>query len=354
MKRYLVLEDGSRYEGEACGSDQYRIGELVFNTAVTGYQELLTDSSCCGQIVTMTYPLMGNVGINRDDRESVTPSVFGLVMRDLNEDPSNFRSEETLDSYLKRMNIPGIYEIDTREITRKIRTSGTMKASFCDTEEDIEALVKRLGESEDLRRPAAQVSARNIYTVPGNGHKVVLIDCGCRLSLIRELSRRGFDITVVPYDTDAEMILGMNPDGVVIAGGPGDPQELKETEKCVGTLIAHKPVFGIGLGCQLIARACGASTYRMKFGHRGANHPVISLKTGKAEITLQNHGWAIDAESLKDTRLQMTHRELNDRTCEGIRHLDRPCFGVQYFPEAAPKPTDSGYLFDSFAEMMEG
>lgn len=353
MKRYLVLEDGSYYEGTGIGSDTFVPGELVFNTSMTGYQEILTDNSYCGQIVMMTYPLIGNYGINADDNESVKPAIFGFVMRDYCDEPSNFRSVMTLDEYLKSEGIPGLYGIDTRALTRKIRTMGTPKACFTDNKEEIEELVKKLQEIDFLHDQVERVSTKNIYPVPGRGKKVVMMDFGVKLSIQRELVKRGCDLVVVPYNTSAEDILKHHPDGVMLSNGPGDPSDLTGVIETVKKLIPETVVFGICLGCQLISLACGAKTYKLKFGHRGGNHPVVNLASGKVEITSQNHGFAVDIESLKDTRLVMSHQALNDKSCEGVKHLDYPCFAVQYHPEANAGPQDSTYLFDEFVEMME-
>ena len=354
MKRYLVLEDGTYYEGEGFGDDSYRIGELVFNTSMTGYQEILTDNSYCGQIVMMTYPLIGNYGINKDDNESVEPAVFGFVVRDYCESPSNFRCKENLDVYLKRVKIPGIYGLDTRAITRKIRSLGTLKASFCNTAEEIPALIEQLKQADFLHDQVARVSTKNVYPIPGRGKKVVVMDFGVKLNILRELSNRGCDLIVVPYDTTAEEIMNFHPDGVMLTNGPGDPSDLTGVIETVKKLIPQLPVFGICLGCQLIALASDAKTYKLKFGHRGANHPVRNLTTGRVEITSQNHGFAVDIDSLNNTRLEMTHQALNDGSCEGVRHLDYPCFAVQYHPEANAGPQDSRYLFDEFMNLLEG
>ena len=353
MKRYLVLEDGTYYEGEGFGFDEYQIGELVFNTSMTGYQEILTDNSYCGQIVMMTYPLIGNYGINRDDNESVVPHVFGFVIKDYCETPSNFRSEETLDAYLKRVKIPGIYGIDTREITKKIRAIGTLKASFCNTKEEIDELVQKLKSADFLHDQVARVSTKTIYPIPGRGKKIVVMDFGIKLSILRELAQRGCDLTVVPYDTSAETILAMHPDAVFLSNGPGDPADLTDVIENVKKLIPNTVVFGICLGCQLIALASGAKTYKLKFGHRGGNHPDVNLKTGKVEITSQNHGFAVDIDSLKNTDLEMSYEALNDKSCEGVRHTKYPVFAVQYHPEANAGPQDSNYLFDEFIDLIE-
>ena len=352
--RYLVLEDGSYYEGYGFGSDQYQIGELVFNTSMTGYQEILTDNSYCGQIVMMTYPLIGNYGINRDDNESVRPYVFGFVVKDCCDEPSNFRVEETLDEYLRNVHIPGIYGVDTRAITRKIRSIGTLKASFCNTEEEIPSLVETLKAADFLHDQVARVSTKNVYPIPGRGKKVVVMDFGIKLSILRELAARDLDLIVVPYDTDASTILNYHPDGVFLSNGPGDPSDLTGVIETVQKLIGKVPMFGICLGHQLISLACGAKTYKLKFGHRGGNHPVVNLSTGKVDITSQNHGFAVDIESLKNTDLEMSYRALNDGSCEGVRHTKAPCFAVQFHPEANAGPQDSNYLFDEFITLMEG
>lgn len=353
MKRYLVLEDGSSYEGTGFGADEYTVGELVFNTSMTGYQEILTDNSYCGQIVMMTYPLIGNYGINRDDNESVRPCVFGFVVKDLCEKPSNFRCDETLDEYLKRVGIPGIYGVDTRAITRKIRSIGTLKASFCNSEEEIPALVEKLKNTDFLHDQVARVSTKSVYPIPGRGKKVVVMDFGIKLSILRELAARDCDLIVVPYDTGAEAILAYHPDGVFLSNGPGDPVDLTGVIETVRNLIGRVPIFGICLGCQLIALASGAKTYKLKFGHRGGNHPVVNLSTGKVEITSQNHGFAVDVDSLKGTDLVMSFQALNDKSCEGVRHTKAPVFAVQYHPEANAGPQDSTYLFDEFISLME-
>ena len=353
MERLLILEDGSVYRGTAFGSDNFQIGELVFNTSMTGYQEILTDNSYCGQIVMMTYPLIGNYGINRDDNESMIPCVFGFVVIDYCEYPSNFRCSETLDDFLKRENIPGIYDIDTREITMKIRNVGTMKAVMANVDADVDVVVAGLKAADFLHDQVARVSTNKVFPIPNRGKKVVLMDFGAKLGIVRELSKRGCDLVIVPYDTPASTILSYRPDGVMLSNGPGDPTDVKVAIETIKELIPQTVVFGICLGHQLISLACGAKTYKLKFGHRGANHPVVNLSTGKVEITSQNHGFAVDIDSLKDTRLEMTHQALNDKSCEGVRHKDYPCFAVQYHPEASAGPEDSRYLFDQFIELME-
>ena len=353
MERLLILEDGSVYRGQGFGSDELKTGELVFNTSMTGYQEILTDNSYCGQIVMMTYPLIGNYGINRDDYESIEPAVFGFVTRDLCQSPNNWRSQETLDDFLKAHNIPGIYDVDTRAITRKLRNKGTMRAMMANPDTDIEAAVKQLQETDYLHDQVARVSSSKIFPIPNRGHKVVLMDFGAKLGIVRELSRRGCDLIVVPWDTDAQTILSYHPDGVMLSNGPGDPEDVRQAIETIRQLMGKTVIFGICLGHQLISLACGAKTYKLKFGHRGANHPVVDLETGKVDITSQNHGFAVDIDSLADTKLELTHKALNDGSCEGVRHKELPVFSVQFHPEASAGPEDTAYLFDKFVAMMD-
>lgn len=353
MKRLLILEDGSVYEGEGFGSSHYQMGELVFNTGMSGYQEVLSDLSYCGQIVMMTYPMIGNYGINCDDFESLDPAVFGFVVRECCEAPSNFRSDYTLDEFLKQKDIPGISGVDTRAITRKLRNSGTMRAIMADEGADVEAIVAMLRSSELMHDQVARVSTKNAFPIPNRGKRVVLIDFGAKNGIIRELSRRNCDLTVVPYDTSAKEILAMKPDGVMLSNGPGDPKDVPVAIETIRELMGQVVIFGICLGHQLISLASGANTVKLKFGHRGCNHPVMNLANGKVEMTSQNHGYAVEEASLKDTDLVMTHQALNDKSVEGVRHSKYPIFSVQYHPEASPGPEDSNYLFDQFMELME-
>ena len=342
MKRLLILEDGSVYEGEGFGSSQYQMGELVFNTGMSGYQEVLSDLSYCGQIVMMTYPMIGNYGVNRDDFESLDPAVFGFVVRECCNAPSNWRSDYTLDEFLKQKGIPGIQGIDTRAITRKLRNSGTMKAIMADADANVEEVVAYLKNHELMHDQVATVSTKNPFPIPNRGKRVVLMDFGTKHGIIRELSRRNCDLTVVPYDTSAEEILALKPDGVMLSNGPGDPKDVQVAIETIRKLMGHVVIFGIG-----------ANTVKLKFGHRGCNHPVVNLATGKVEMTSQNHGYAVEMESLKGTDLVMTHQALNDKSVEGVRHTKYPIFSVQYHPEASPGPEDSNYLFDQFMELME-
>ena len=353
MERLLVLEDGTIYRGFAFGSDIFRIGELVFNTSMTGYQEIITDNSYCGQIITMTYPLIGNYGINGDDNESLEPALFGLAVRDYCPEPNNWRSRETLDQYLKQKGIPGIYGIDTRALTLKIREAGTMKAAMAAADADTDTLVSQLRSADYLHDQVKRVSTARPFPVPNRGHKVVLMDFGEKLGIIRELSKRNCDLIVVPWNTDAEQIMEYRPDGVMLSNGPGDPADIPEAIDTVRRLLGQVSIFGICLGHQLISLACGARTFKLKFGHRGSNHPVKNLSTGRVEITAQNHGYSVDIGSLAGTGLEVTHESLNDKTCEGVRHQDFPVFSVQYHPEASSGPHDSNYLFDEFIALMD-
>lgn len=353
MKAQLILEDGTVFIGDGFGSHVDTIGEVVFNTGMTGYQEILSDPSYCGQIVTLTYPLIGNYGINRDDFESINPAVKGFIVKEACDFPSNWRSEFTLDEYFKIKKIPGIAGIDTRKLTRIIRKYGTLKGAICSIDNDVNIVLSKLRQTRFPIDQVRQVSTKNPYPSPGRGKRIVLVDFGMKHGILRELNLRGCDVVVVPYRTTAEEILQLRPDGIMLSNGPGDPKDVPEAIHMIKGVLGIIPLFGICLGHQLFALACGANTEKMKFGHRGSNHPVKDLATGKIAITSQNHGYTVEANSLKDTRLSITHLALNDGTVEGLKHLDFPAFTVQYHPEASPGPEDANGLFEQFLAMIE-
>ncbi|MDK2810668.1 MAG: carbamoyl-phosphate synthase small subunit [Petroclostridium sp.] len=354
MKAILALEDGSIFKGNSFGAEGEVIGEIVFNTGMTGYQEILTDPSYCGQIVTMTYPLIGNYGVNIDDFESIKPQVKGFIVRELCKTPSNWRSTETLNEYLKRYNIIGIEGIDTRALTRILRDKGTMNGIIStDPNFDIR---QRLDEIKNFRinNPVDEVTCKEIQKYPGEGYKVAVIDLGAKANIIRSLVNRGCDVIVFPARSSADEILRHNPDGIMLSNGPGDPKDCSEVIKNIKKLMdSGKPIFGICLGHQLTALANGADTQRLKYGHRGCNHPVKDIKKDLTYITSQNHGYTIVEASLDKTKAEISHINMNDGTIEGVRYKDRPVFTVQFHPEASPGPKDTAYLFDEFLELMK-
>jgi carbamoyl-phosphate synthase small subunit len=351
MKRHLVLENGEIFEGTAFGSLENSVGEVVFNTGMTGYQEILSDPSYCGQIVTFTYPLIGNYGINRDDFETITPFVKGLIVKELCQLPSNFRSTYTLDEYLKMKNIPGLAGIDTRKLTRLIRHHGALKGMFAGVDENPEDVLKKLKQTKLATDQVRQVSTSKAYPSPGRGKRIVLVDYGMKHGILRELNKRNCDVIVVPYNTTAEEVLQLKPDGIMLSNGPGDPEDVPEAIHMIQGILGKVPLFGICLGHQLFALACGAKTEKMKFGHRGSNHPVKELSTGNVALTAQNHGYTVS--TIENTPLEITHIALNDGTIEGLKHKELPAFTVQYHPEASPGPEDANHLFDQFLHMIE-
>lgn len=352
MTARLLLEDGTLFTGTSFGADGKSIGEVVFNTSMTGYQEILTDPSYCGQIVTMTYPLIGNYGISRDDNESLRPYAHGLLVREYAEYASNWRNELSLGTFLKEYGLIGIAGIDTRMLTRKIRLHGTMKGVITTGDEPLEELKEFLS-SPMMRDQVARVSTKSIHIAPNFGKRVVLVDFGAKHNIVRELVERNCEVITVPYNTSAEEIMRFRPDGVMLSNGPGNPKDVPEGIRTIQKLMGKVPLFGICMGHQLVALAAGADTEKMKFGHRGGNHPVKELATGRTVITAQNHGYAVTSDSVKNTELEITHIALNDGTVEGLQHKTLPIFTVQYHPESAPGPLDSGYLFDRFLEIME-
>lgn len=353
MKRQLILEDGTVFVGTGFGSMKEIEGEVVFNTGMTGYQEILTDPSYCGQIVTLTYPLVGNYGINRDDFETIRPSVHALIVKEAAEYPSNWRSEETLDHFLQFHQIPGLADVDTRKLTRLIRKYGTLKGKICDMEVNVAEVVASLKKTTFATDQVKRVSTSTPYASPGRGYRVVLVDFGMKHGILRELNHRDCDVIVVPYNTTAEEILRLNPDGIMLSNGPGDPKDVPEAVDMITGLLGKVPTFGICLGHQLFALACGGNTEKLKFGHRGSNHPVKELSTGKVAITSQNHGYTVEENSLNGKPVEVTHVALNDGTIEGLKHKEYPAFTVQYHPEASPGPEDANHLFDQFLAMIK-
>lgn len=358
QEAYLVLEDGSVYAGEAFGAPADSHGEIVFSTGMTGYQEVLTDPSFAGQIVTLTYPLVGNYGINPADVESRRIQVAGLVVRDHCLTPSHGLSTGTLDAYLASQGIPGISGVDTRSLTRRLRSHGVMMGllSHQSPEEALARLAElpKYGDTDLV--PTVTTPEVFHWTAPETDgspvHRIVVTDCGLKYNILRLLRQRGCEVTAVPASTSAEEILGLKPSGVVISPGPGDPALLDYAVENARRLLGRVPVMGICLGHQVVARALGASTFKLKFGHRGANHPVKDLETGRVYITAQNHGYAVDADTVKGG-LEVTQVNLNDGTVEGLKHRDLPLITIQYHSEASPGPQDSEYVFDRFLEMVK-
>lgn len=355
FNRKIILEDGQEYFGYSFGSEEDRVCEIVFNTSMVGYQEIVSDPSYTYQAVVMTYPLIGNYGMAEDDYETKTPTIGALIVREYNDEPSNFRSAATLSDVMRNYHIPGISGIDTRKLTRSIRDGGSRKVLITNAATPIERGLAILREAAIPRDAVAQVSCDTMWISRAQPEKyhVVAIDCGMKMNIVRSLHKRGCKVTVVPWNTPACTIENLNPDGIFISNGPGDPTDVPETIAAVKTLLGKYPIFGICLGHQIISLAYGAKTYKLKFGHRGGNHPVRNLESGKIEITSQNHSYAVDGGSLAGTAITATHINLLDQTVEGVKCVRDKVFSVQYHPESAPGPQDSAYLFDRFIETME-
>ena len=353
--RKIVLEDGSEYLGYGFGSHADRVCEIVFNTSMVGYQEIVSDPSYTDQMVVMTYPLIGNYGITDDDFECKNPSLGAMVVYDYNDMPSNFRYTKTLSELLEENGIPGISGVDTRKLTRSIRDFGSRRVLITSADMPKEEALEIIKNTPVPHDAVSRVScAKRWYSRTANPQfNVVAVDCGIKLNIIRKLNSFGCNVTVVPHDVTAEEIEFMKPDGVFLSNGPGDPEDVVEVIETVKKLRGKYPIFGICLGHQIISLAYGAHTYKLKFGHRGGNHPVMNLLTGKIEITSQNHSYAVDSDSVAGTGLEITHMNLLDNTVEGLRCEKDMVFSVQYHPESAPGPQDSVYLFEQFTAMMK-
>ncbi|WP_334136700.1 carbamoyl phosphate synthase small subunit [Muricomes intestini] len=354
MKAFLILEDGTVFEGKHIGSDKDMISEIVFNTSMTGYLEVLTDPSYAGQAVVMTYPLIGNYGVT-PDMESKKAWPDGYIVRELSRMPSNFRCEKTLQEFLKEQDIPGIADVDTRALTQVLREKGTMNGMITANENyNLEEILPKL-KTYQVGDVVSKATCSEKYVLPGSGKKVALLDLGAKNNIANSLNKRGCEVTVYPAHTTAEEIISAHPDGIMLSNGPGDPADcisiIEEIKKLYQTNI---PVFAICLGHQLMALALGASTYKLKYGHRGGNHPVKDLKTGRVYISSQNHGYVVDDKSMDSNIAVPAFVNVNDKTNEGLEYKGKNIFTVQFHPEACPGPQDSGYLFDRFMNMMKG
>ena len=351
----IILEDGTEFYGFGFGADSEKIVEVVFNTSMVGYQEILSDPSYTGQAVVMTYPLIGNYGMCADDYETNVPTISALIVREYNEQPSNFRAEESLEQVMQRYGITGIAGVDTRRLARHIRSKGTCKGLITQGTTPNLAGFARLRSTPLPTNQVAQVSTKGNWLSPAEHPKfhVVAVDCGIKHNIIRSLNQRNCNVTVVPWNIPAAEVEQLHPDGIFLSNGPGNPEDVTPVMELVRQLRGKYPIFGICLGHQIIALSYGAKTYKLKFGHRGGNHPVKNLITGKVEITSQNHSYAVDTESLAGTGLEITHINLLDQTVEGLCCEKDHVFCVQYHPESAPGPQDSSYLFDEFIRRME-
>lgn len=357
MKPYdkkIILENGKEFYGYGFGADRTAVNELVFNTSMVGYQEIISDPSYTDQMVCMTYPLIGNYGMADDDYETRVPTMGGLIVREYNDLPSNFRYTKTLSEVLNEYDIPGISGVDTRMITRIIRSEGSQKVIICDADMPYDKAYKMLQDYVIPTDMVSRVSCKSRWYSRTPNHKfdVIAIDCGIKLNIVRKLNEKGCNVTVVPFNTTAEEIMKLRPDGLFLSNGPGDPENVQPVINVVKELCGKLPIFGICLGHQMISLALGAQTFKMKFGHRGGNHPVMNLETGKIEITSQNHSYAVSVDSLEGTPLTLTHKNLLDNTAEGVESAENKIFSVQYHPESAPGPQDSTYLFDKFISLM--
>ncbi len=355
LDRKLILEDGSCYEGVGFGADKEAVCEIVFNTSMAGYQEILSDPSYTDQAIVMSYPLIGNYGITDEDYESKMIGAKALIVRDINENPSNFRATKSVPEFLEEAGIPGIYGVDTRKLVRSIRDYGSRRCIITDINTNNEKGVAKIKDTPVPHDAVKRVSCKKRYYSRTSNplYNVVAIDCGMKLNIVRMLNDNRCNVTVVPYDTTSDEILALHPDGLFISNGPGDPTDVPEVVKTLKELSGKAPMFGICLGHQLIALSYGAKTYKLKFGHRGGNHPVKDVRDGSIVITSQNHSYAVDDRSLEGNALKVSHINLLDNTVEGLYSDENRVFSVQYHPESAPGPNDSRLLFGKFTELMK-
>ena len=355
MNKKLVFENGRTFLGCSFGADVETVQEVVFDTQVVGYQEIMSDPSYCGKIVCMTYPIIGSYGLADEDYEAKSMSIGGFIVKEYNDSPSNFRYTKTLAQEMEENGIPGIAGVDTRAITRMLRDEGTMRAIITDADICTEEALRRIAAAPAAGSPVERVGSKKVWysRTPNHKYNVVAVDCGIKNSIVRSLNQCGCNVIIVPHTTDVDTVLAMRPDGVVISNGPGDPRDVRCVVELIGALQGKVPMFGIDLGCQLIALACGAQVYKLKAGHRGSNHPIRNLFTGKIEFALQNHAYAVCADSLKDTGLAVTHTNLIDGSVEGIGSTDGMIMAVQYHPGSVSGSRGVSYLYEAFVDLMK-
>ena len=353
MEGIIYFEDGTTYRGKGFGRTGTAVGEMVFNTSITGYQEILTDPSYAGQIITMTYPLIGNYGVNIAESESDSIFARGVIVRSVSNHPSNYLSETTLEVMMQRLGLPGVAEVDTRSITRKLRNDGAMRGVISTEITEIEGLAQLLKSTPLKEDWMKMVGVRCPRHLVGEGCRVALLDLGVKGNMVRELQKRNCDIMMFPYGTPYDVIKAYRPHGLLISNGPGNPEAAKEGINLIRQLMTELPVFGICMGHQLLAHAVGGATFKMKYGHRGGNHGVYDIENDRAYITSQNHGFAVDPDSVEARGMIITHTNLNDDTVEGMKHRELPAMSVQFHPEGSPGPTDTEHLFDQFVTLMK-
>lgn len=353
MEGIVYFEDGTLHRGKGFGREGTAVGEMVFNTAITGYQEILTDPSYAGQIITLTYPLIGNYGVNLKENESDSIYARGVIVRSISQHPSNYMSETTLEVMMQRLGLPGVSDVDTRSIARKLRKEGALKGIISTEITDAKGLEQLLAVTKLKDDLMKVVGVKKSRLLPGTGCRVALLDLGVKDNMIRELQKRQCDIMMFPYGSTLEEIRRYQPDGLLVSNGPGNPETAREAIDLIREVAKELPVFGICMGHQLLAHAMGGKTFKMKHGHRGGNHGVYDIQLDRAYITSQNHGYAVDPESVTASGMLITHTNLNDHTVEGMKHKELPVFSVQFHPQGAPGPTDTEYLFDQFVTLMK-